>query len=406
MRKTLAIPVAIFSLFCPGCGDDDSSGCDSDDNCKGERICVDGKCVEPSEAGGRGGAELGSAGTEDGGGGSGGENGMDGGTAGSGETGGTGGGGGASGLSGVGGSGGSGGDLGGTGGNAGLGGNGGTGGSGGTGGNGGTGGTSGIGGSGGTYAREPVIPSITEDCPVFESGTISFMDVDGIRLEVGTKAAGPTAPMLFYWHGKDSTSGDFSGMATEVTKGVIAEGGVIVSFQDTSGQGNCSCSGAAIFCLGDLEIADQLAACAVRDHNVDPRRIFTMGCNAGGLFSVCMAARRSSYIAAAAPDSGGFVVFAEPFDSEYTPALMTVHGDAGEDVIAAIDFSQSSLVADQTFKMRGGFVIDCNHGGGNCEGHAVSAEVWEFFQAHAYGVDPYPWAAGLPESFPYYCTIY
>ncbi len=50
-------------------------------------------------------------------------------------------------------------------------------------------------------------------------------------------------------------------------------------------------------------LVDQLVACAVRDHNVDPRRIYTTGCSAGGLFAAALGAARSRYIAAVAPDS-------------------------------------------------------------------------------------------------------
>jgi predicted esterase len=279
--------------------------------------------------------------------------------------------------------------------------------------------TAGIGGAAGTVpaagtggpvntSSDPVIPPITGTCPAFQTGTISFMGLGGIQMEVGPKAPGPTAPMLLYWHGTGSMSGEYAMSfmgAPAVAQGITSQGGVIVSFQNTSGVGDCSCSGTFIFCMGDMDIMDQFVACAVRDYNVDPRRIFTMGCSAGGLFSTCMAANRSQYIAAAAPNSGGFPVLSQPFSSAHIPALMTVHGAPGVDVVA-IDFSQSSKIADDTFKNAGGFVINCNHGGGHCGGTVVDDQVWEFFQAHPYGVDPYPWTGGLPADFPSYCIIY
>jgi poly(3-hydroxybutyrate) depolymerase len=179
---------------------------------------------------------------------------------------------------------------------------------------------------------------------------------------------------------------------------------VLISFGGSSGQGDSSCSGTFIFSLGDFDIVDGIVGCAVQNHNVDPRRIYTTGCSAGGMFATCMAARRSSYIAAAAPNSGGFG-FPQMFQNEHTPALMTIHGAPGVDVVI-IDFSQSSATADMAFKSRGGFVINCNHGGGHCGGGVVDSEVWQFFEAHPFGVDPYPWAGGLPSGFNPVCEIY
>jgi hypothetical protein len=265
-----------------------------------------------------------------------------------------------------------------------------------------TGGVTGAGGSIGPPGTTPVVPPITETCPEFQDGTITFMGLGGIRIVAGPKAPGPTAPMVFYWHGTASTSGEFNTRAPAVRDGVVAEGGVLVSFQGTTG--GDLLSGTSIFGAGDFELTDQLFACAVRDHNVDPRRVFTTGCSAGGLFSGAMAAMRSSYIAASAPNSGGTI--GQPqFENDYTPALMTIHGAPGRDVVI-IDFSNSSRTADEAFKARGGFVINCNHGGGHCGGTALAPSIWEFFKAHPYGVEPEPWSAGLPGGFHDSCEIF
>jgi hypothetical protein len=248
----------------------------------------------------------------------------------------------------------------------------------------------------------PVIPAVAADCPKFIDSTITYMGLGGIQIVAGAKPAGPTAPMVFYWHGTGSFAGEFAAMATAVQQGVVSEGGVLVSFQDTTG--GDLLSGTAIFGAGDFKITDQLLACAVRDQNIDPRRVFATGCSAGGLFSAAMAAERSTYIAAAAPNSGGWTV-PVAFQNKYTPALMTVHGAAGVDVVV-IDFSSASATADQAFKAAGGFVINCDHGGGHCGGAGLAPDIWKFFKAHPYGVDPKPWAGGLPAGFSTQCKIY
>jgi hypothetical protein len=113
---------------------------------------------------------------------------------------------------------------------------------------------------------------------------------------------------------------------------------------------------------------------------------------------------RSQYMAAAAPNSGGTVGLVR-FQNDYTPALMTIHGAAGVDVVI-IDFSNSSKTADDAFKMRGGFVINCDHGGFHCGGGGLAPDIWEFFKAHPYGTKPSPWTGGLPSGFNSDCAIY
>jgi hypothetical protein len=250
-------------------------------------------------------------------------------------------------------------------------------------------------------ASDPVIPTVSGDCPAFENGTITFMGLAGIRIVAGMKPPEPTAPMLFYWHGTGGLSSEFESMARAVAAGIKEQDGIIVSFQNTTG-GDLY-SGTSVFGEGDLKVVDQLVACAVRDANVDPRRIYTTGCSAGGLFSTAMAALRSSYVAAAAPNSGGYVI-RPPFENGQTPPLMTVHGAPGADVVI-VDFSETSATADEYFKSRGGFVINCNTGGGHCGGGSLAGDVWTFFQAHPFGVSPAPWGSGLPPGFSDQCAI-
>jgi hypothetical protein len=252
-----------------------------------------------------------------------------------------------------------------------------------------------------TGGATPTIPALTAQCPDWRSGTISFMGLSGITVQAGSKASGPTAPMVFYWHGTGSFAGEYAGTAGAVHQGVMAEGGILISFQGTTG--GDLLSGTAIFGAGDFALVDQLVACAVQNHNIDPRRIFATGCSAGGLFSGAMAAARSNYMAAAAPNSGGWTVPVQ-FQNDYTPALMTIHGAPGRDVVI-IDFSNSSRTADMAFKNRGGFVINCNHGGGHCGGGGLAPDIWEFFKAHPYGVEPQPWTA-LPSGFDGSCEIF
>jgi len=51
-----------------------------------------------------------------------------------------------------------------------------------------------------------------------------------------------------------------------------------------------------------------------------------------------------------------------------------------------------------------GFAIDCRVGGGICN-NAPAGDVWTFFLAHPFGVQPDPWAGGLPGAFSDKCQI-
>jgi predicted esterase len=249
---------------------------------------------------------------------------------------------------------------------------------------------------------DPIIPAVAGDCPMFRGGSITFMGLGGIAVNAGSKPSAPSAPMVFYWHGTGSTSGEYAGMAAAVSAGVSSEGGVLISFQGTSG--GDLLSGTSTFGKSDFDIADQLLACAVKDHNVDPKRVFSTGCSAGGLFAGAMGAARSNYMAAIAPNSGGLTV-PVAFQNMWTPPLMTVHGRPGGDVVI-VDFSMTSMTADNTYKQRGAFVINCDHGGGHCGGGGLSGDMWEFFKAHPYGTNPSPWKDALPSGFNSKCKIF
>jgi hypothetical protein len=251
-------------------------------------------------------------------------------------------------------------------------------------------------------SSEPVIPKVAGECPKLDSGTITYMGLNGIQIVSGTKPAAATAPMVFYWHGTGSFAGEFASLAGAVQKGVSEDGGILVSFGGSTGGDQLS--GTNVFGKGDFEIVDQLVACGVANRNIDPKRIYATGCSAGALFATAQAAMRSSYMAAVAPNSGGFTVPVQ-FANMWTPALMTIHGKPGSDVVI-VDFSNTSKTADDAFKKRGGFVVNCNHGGGHCAGGPLAGEMWQFFKAHTYGMSPSPWKEALPSGFSSQCKLY
>jgi len=254
-----------------------------------------------------------------------------------------------------------------------------------------------------TGGGTPKLPEISGTCPDFKTGTATIGGLAGITMKVGAKKEGGS--LIFYWHGTGSSAGlELASMYPgNVQSAITGEGGIIVAFDGSSGSGG-DCSGTSTFSKDDFKVADLIAACAVKNYGIDPRRIYTTGCSAGGLQAGCMATVRSSYVAAAVPNSGG-VVFPQALqDKSNVPAVMTMHGGSGDMVI--VTFSETSKTLDDQFKAAGGVVMNCNHGGGHCGAPAaLQTAGWEFMKAHPFGTKPSPYAGGLPSTFPNYCKM-
>lgn len=250
---------------------------------------------------------------------------------------------------------------------------------------------------------QPTIPAIDGDCPEFRDGsTISVGGHGGVLIMSGTGSGGP---LLFYWHGTGSSAGEARRtLPASVRSDITGSGGIIASFSGRQqARGGRDCSGTGAHNMADFDAADQIAACAVANHGIDPRRIYATGCSAGGLQTGCMAAQRGSYIAAVTPNSGGFN-FRQSLSEGATPNAFTMHGGSGDNVI--VNFGQTSASFGNVIKGAGGFWIDCNHRSGHCRAPAdLQAAGWEFLKAHPYGTKTSPYADGLPASFPSYCEI-
>jgi poly(3-hydroxybutyrate) depolymerase len=253
---------------------------------------------------------------------------------------------------------------------------------------------------------EPRIPKPNGECPKLSNGMVQVMGQQ-VQLWVGEKQAEKKAPVLFYWHGTGAPSsmaqGDLGATLTEI----VAEGGMVASFTTTTMQGTNT--GNNVWYTGDFELADHLLACAVEQLNIDTHRIYTGGCSAGGLQASAMVYQRSSYLAAAMPNSGGIISqlrgLYELEDPDHVPAVITAHGALGTDTVI-VEFAETSAAQVKDINSKGGFAVDCDHGGQHCgTPQNVKAAQWKFLKDHPFGVTPEPYAAGLPSDFPTACKV-
>ena len=258
-------------------------------------------------------------------------------------------------------------------------------------------------GGAGMLESEPLIPPMMGECPNFEAGSATLMGAR-VTFLAAKKSEEKQGTLVFYWHGTGSSPREgsmFAGMAE-----IRMNGGIVVGFSSQTGQGG-DCSGTAEHSIGDFKVADQIVACGVANFGIDPKRIYATGCSAGGLQSGCMGINRSQYMAAVAPNSGGVTIGYGPFqDLKRVPAVMTMHGAPGLDVVI-VDFSQTSEGYDNYMLAKGAFVMNCNHGGGHCgTPGALQQSAWQFMKDHPFGTHPSPYASGLPMGFPSYCKIF
>jgi predicted esterase len=253
----------------------------------------------------------------------------------------------------------------------------------------------------------PRVPEPAEPCPTFTTGRQTIM---GLETEILAGEPGATpGPLLFNWHGTGSSgrAAIYFQLPSSVRDDIESQGGLIIAPNDDGRTREGDSANGVWYETSDLAYADPVVACAVREHNIDPRRIYVTGCSAGGLMASSMAIQRSSYVAAVAPSSGGIVSTfgVELEDPARVPASMTMHGGAGDVVV--IGFERTSQAFDDFIIEAGGFAVDCNHGDGHCGTPGPFYEAaWEFLKAHPFGTNPSPYVGGLPSSFPSECTIW
>lgn len=257
-----------------------------------------------------------------------------------------------------------------------------------------------------------MLPTAAETCPAIESGNMTFLG-QSVTVWAGAPAAASSGgPLVIYWHATGGVPQEaVSGLGQAAIDEITAQGGMVAAQAQTTGMGTNT--GNNVWFTGDFAVADEIVACAIEQLHIDVRRIYASGFSAGGLQTAWMSYERSGYLAAVAPYSGGLTGLAGivltptqmPQDPSNVPAAMAVHGRAGADVVI-LDFAVQSLAYLDDVNAKGGFGVECDHGGGHMIPSDIPASTWQFLKAHAFKTKPSPYAAGLPASFPAYCKIH
>lgn len=267
----------------------------------------------------------------------------------------------------------------------------------------GTGGTVGMPG-GGPSPSSALLPTAKEACPAIKTGNMMFLG-SPVTIWAGTPTASQQGPVVIYWYATGSSPQEaVRGLGQAAITEIMNEGGVVAAPGATNQKGTNTGNG--VWYTGDFETTDEVIACAIAQLHIDTRRIHAAGFSAGGLQTTRMSYDRSGYLASVVPYSGGITGFgaAAAQDPSNVPVAMVVHGAPGSDVVI-LDFAQASASYEADIKKRGGFSIDCNHGGGHMIPTGIAPSTWTFMKDHPFRGSPEPYAAAIPSSFPAYCKL-
>lgn len=168
-------------------------------------------------------------------------------------------------------------------------------------------------GGGFELATAPVLPAVTGTCPDFFSGDIVTMSPAGVaprdvQVWITDAANDLDGPLVFYWHGNGSSTGEAEfGLGASRIDEITALGGMVVSMTHDPGAGTFDWYLTAGSEEHDLLVADEVVACAIEQVGVDVTHILSVGMSAGALHNAQMAIRRASYVASVALYSGGLI---------------------------------------------------------------------------------------------------
>jgi predicted esterase len=250
------------------------------------------------------------------------------------------------------------------------------------------------------------VPKPTGVCPELTEGIVTFKPAGktrDVQIWISPEAARSLdGPLVFYWYGTGGAPAQAeAGLGASTIAAIKALGGIVAAPVHDPAAGIWPWYLVAGTQELDLEVADEVLACAIEKVGVDLRRIHSVGFSAGAIHTVQMGYRRAGYLASVVSYSGGQQAPIPDQDQTNKFAAMIFHGGPSDQVVVSFQMVSERYQAEM--KMAGRFAFICNHG----KGHQIPTDalpsVWRFLQDYPFGVTPSPYASGLPAGFPAYC---
>jgi predicted esterase len=266
----------------------------------------------------------------------------------------------------------------------------------------------------GPLRMDPTVPAATGACPdMSATGTVmvtpASLPARSARIWVGPEAAAMDGPIVFFWHGAGGSASEAPfALGDAAVAELLAMGGILVapSADPTAGTFPwfLTAGGAR---EDDLQVADELLACAETTIGIDERRVHLVGFSAGALHATQMSFRRASYVASVVTYSGGLIGLRPPPRTDAPDArfaAMILFGGESDQVV--VNFADASRNL-HTYLSRnpGYFGFLCDHGLGHRVPSAARESAWRFLQDHPFGMHPHAYEeGGLPDGFYAPCT--
>jgi predicted esterase len=153
----------------------------------------------------------------------------------------------------------------------------------------------------------------------------------------------------------------------------------------------------------DLVLFDDLLSCLWQQYDVDLDRVHSFGMSAGGLWTTYLTMYRSEWLASTAPLSGGTLTGSYDTPADPIPVLVTWGGES--DSSSGLSFNDASIFFSEQLREDGHFVAECEHDAGHQLPPGGVEYAYKFLMDHPKGVDPEPYANGLPSDFPSFCRL-
>jgi len=257
----------------------------------------------------------------------------------------------------------------------------------------------------------PLLPQPTGTCPTIAPGDVTFapagMPARMVNLAFTPSAMHGPGELIFYWFatGSSPLEAAYSLGATETA--ITNAGGIVAApYADpTAGEFEWFLVNQSPK-LDDFLLADEVVACLAQAGMIDPTHIHSMGMSAGALQTTGMSFLRSDYLASVATYSGGIPPGYTPVNENPSNKFAALIFDGGtSDDVFGVDFQAASQLYQSTLQGAGHFAAICDHGMGHSIPLDAAPSVSMFFTANGFGAWPSPYAAGLPASFPTYCSL-